>query len=402
MKTASKINLLIWVNSNNIGGVESWVLTLKKNLKNSKYKVILLSDGKRVAREEKADIVVSSWNQLEDLIKEFSPALVVPNYRYPIFGICAKLRKSGYKLKTLGICHADSEKEYYEPLTWYESAIDAFIAVSPTCKEKLCDYLPQRKDDIYYVSYGIEIKNDFQKTYNIQHLKLIYFGRIEQEQKRVFDFVKLIKILESSQVAYSFDIIGSGAKQNKLKKSLANIRCQDRVKLINELPHASILKKLKDYDVFVQVSEYEGQSISMLEAMVAKLIPCVTKDVSGSWKLINHGQNGFCLNIGDMKAMARVIKNLSLMDKTEIENMGENAYHTVREKYDIKRIIARYTEVFDVCMRNPDKRWAHDKTYIMPNGYSSHYFPQNKLLGIILKIILKIIPRMKIRTLLSK
>jgi len=45
-------------------------------------------------------------------------------------------------------------------------------------------------------------------------------------------------------------------------------------------------------DVCVLVSEYEGTSVSMLEAMAAGCVPVVTK-VSGTADVIQPGINGF-------------------------------------------------------------------------------------------------------------
>jgi len=402
LQNASKINLLIWGNSTNIGGGDVWVSQVKRYLEGSSYKVVLLSDGGMVAGEEKADIVISSWSQIEKTIKKLSPALVIPNWRYPIFGICAKLKKEGYKLKCLGLCHADSPREYYEPLAWYESTISKFIAVSQKCKDALTQYLPHRENDIHYLDLGIEIPDDFEKTYSINPLKLIYFGRIEQKQKRVFDFIKLVDVLESKNINYEFDIIGSGTEQGNLKKRIAVLNSKNKIRLIDEMPHSLILRKLKDYDVFLQVSEYEGQSVSMLEAMAAKLIPCVTKDMSGSWSLIDEGRNGFCVDIGDMKSMASILEKISSMKKKEVSMLGEAAYATVKDKFDIKKTMPKHTEIFELCLKASDREWAHGDRYIMPGGFSSGYFPNNEILGLILKGAFRIVPRDKIRNVLHR
>jgi glycosyltransferase involved in cell wall biosynthesis len=402
MNSEPKTNIIIWANSNNIGGVESWVITLKKALASSSYNPILISDGSKIAQQEKTDIIVSSWSQTEDILKNLSPALVIPNYRYPVFGICAKLRKQGYKLSTLGICHADSYEEYYEPLNWYESAIDAFMAVSPVCTKNLIEHIPHRRQNIHYIPYAIEIDKITDKQYSIDPLRLVYFGRIEQKQKRVLDLIELVKSLKREEVNYRFDVIGSGADKDKLKKGLKKADSNDCVKLLGELPHTIVLNKLEDYDVFLQVSEYEGQSISMLEAMASKLIVCVTRDRSGSWHLINDEDNGFCCDLADMQSMAKTIKKISYMEEKKIRAIGQAAFATVKSKYSIENLRPKYLQLFEKCLNAPNKKWQHNKRYIMPGGFSSRYFPKNKMLGYILHCLFKIIPRYRIREILSR
>ncbi|MFA5094561.1 MAG: hypothetical protein WC512_04885, partial [Candidatus Omnitrophota bacterium] len=204
------INIVFWAGNRTIGGVDTWVANLKKNVKSEKYRIVTMGDFGTFAGDQKVDINIYSWKQAEDMLLKLSPAVVVPNWKFPLFGVCARLMERGAALRTLGMCHSDSESEYYQPLSWYESAISKFIAPGPLCREELIKYLPYRKDDIIYLPYGIDIPRANDKRYTLDPLKIVYFGRLRQEQKRVFDLVSLAKILTDSNVNYVLDIIGSG------------------------------------------------------------------------------------------------------------------------------------------------------------------------------------------------
>ncbi|MFA5335866.1 MAG: glycosyltransferase family 4 protein [Candidatus Omnitrophota bacterium] len=365
-------NLIIWTGNTLIGGVDVWVKELKTLLEGSRYDLITISDGHIFAGSEKVDICVNSWGRCEKALKRLSPAVVMPNWMHPLTGICAKLNKGGAKLRCLGMPHSDSDREYYDPLVWYGSGISKFVAGSPYCRDKLAARFPGRVNDISHIPYGITIPSEGpEKKYSLRPLKLAYFGRIEQKQKNVFDLAALAALLDDKGVDYSLDIIGSGPDKRELASKFAGSK---RVRLSGQVPHREILAALTGYDAFVQVSKYEGFGLSMIEAMVRKIIPCVTKASGGASYLINNGMNGFTVDIGDMGAMASVLKRISCMGPGEATAIGSGAYRTAAGNCDIGRTSVEFMKVLDACMDSPGREWSRGGTYMMPGGWSSDYF----------------------------
>jgi len=398
-----KINLIIWTaSSSGIGGTDTWTSDLKKRLRCSDYNLITMGESKIFAGEERVDRIISSWHEAEKAIAGLAPAIVIPNWAYRIFGICAKLNGQGASLKCLGMCHADSAREYYEPLAWYESVISRFIAVSPVCGEKLSGYIPHRKDDICCIPCGIEIPPAHNKAYSTSPLKLVYFGRIDQNQKKVFDLVRLAELLSLSDVDYTLDIIGSGFDAKTLSSMIKKSGAKDRISFFPRLAHSGLLERIKDYDVFVTASRYGGQSVSLGEAMANKLIPCVTRDTGGSWAVIDNGRNGFCVDIGDMHGMAEKIKVLSNMKKEDLKIMGENARDSVIKHFNIENTFPEFFSALGICAKEGKRQWAHDGNFVMPGYRHSPVLPQNALFGKVLKSFFKIVPKQTLRGILNK
>lgn len=396
------INIVFWAGNRTIGGVDTWVANLKKNVKSEKYRIVTMGDFGTFAGDQKVDINIYSWKQAEDMLLKLSPAVVVPNWKFPLFGVCARLMERGAALRTLGMCHSDSESEYYQPLSWYESAISKFIAPGPLCREELIKYLPYRKDDIIYLPYGIDIPRANDKRYTLDPLKIVYFGRLRQEQKRVFDLVSLAKILTDSNVNYVLDIIGSGFDSAVLEKMISGAGLSGRVKVLPQLPHSQVLKKINDYDVFVQASGYEGLGLSMVEAMAAKLIPVVTKASGGAWTVIKDGNNGFCVEVGDMERMALALKNISRMKQEEASLIGEGARMTAREFFDINIIWPQFLDIAGLCLEGTKRKWAHGNVLFEKKGLFPSYLPFSRFWGMIFMLVFKLIPRDSIRSLLYK
>lgn len=55
--------------------------------------------------------------------------------------------------------------------------------------------------------------------------------------------------------------------------------------------------------MFVIVSEYEGMSNALIEAMCVGL-PCISTKVSGATDLIRDGENGSLVEVGDIEEIA--------------------------------------------------------------------------------------------------
>jgi glycosyltransferase involved in cell wall biosynthesis len=394
-------NLIAWAGSSPPGGVDTWLVELRKSLRNSRYNLIIVSDKTIFAGQEKPDHIISSWDQLAGIITRSAPVVVMPNWRFPVFGICAKLKKNGLKVKCLGVCHSDSDKEYYEPLAWYESSIDLFIAVGSKCREELVSRMPRRKDDILYIPYGIAIPGIGPKEYALDPLKIVYFGRISQKQKRIFDLVKLAKLLDHNKVPFELDIIGNGPDASSLKARIAGLGRGHKISMIPVLPYSDMLKRAEKYDVFIQVSEYEGMGRSMIEAMARKVIPCVTKATGGAWPVIDDGRNGFTVEVGNMEAMASALEQISNMDPGTAKAIGEEAQKTVKERFDIVNITPKFIEALDTCMGNPDRQWEHDG-FIMKRGLYPAYLPYGILPGLLLRSVFAVFPRNNVRDLLRR
>ena len=377
--TSSKMaNLVIWTGNTLIGGVDVWVKELKKLFKGSRYNLITISDGYIFAGDEKVDIYINSWKQLEEELVRLSPAVVMPGWVHPITGICAKLNKNGARLRCLGMPHSDSDEEYYNPLAWYEPGISKFVAGSPYCRDKLAARIPPgRAADITHIPYGITIPAEPVKEYSLRPLKLAYFGRMEQKQKGVLEFAALARILDNKGVDYTLDLIGSGPDKDTLVRALP---ASGKVRYSEQVPHSEMLAKLPAYDVFLQVSKYEGFGLSMMEAMARKVIPCVTKASGGAWYLIDEGKNGFVVDAGDTEAMASALERISRMGPAEAASIGGRAHKTAADNCDIKKTGVEFMKALDACMESPAREWERG-TYIMPGGWGSDYFNKGGLLG---------------------
>jgi len=128
---------------------------------------------------------------------------------------------------------------------------------------------------------------------------------------------------------YSLTIYGNGPQRDELLQLAESLSISDKV----SLPGASktVHQDILDADMFCLVSEREGMSNSMIEAMCLGL-PCICTKVSGAIDLIRDGENGLLVDVGDIEGLTEKMCKVA-DDATFAENLCNNAkqlYATLR------------------------------------------------------------------------
>jgi glycosyltransferase involved in cell wall biosynthesis/predicted O-methyltransferase YrrM len=322
-----------------LSGVTSWALELKQAFQgDSKYELLLLNLGPNT--NSKYDFNVPDLQEAASVINNFEQAIIVPNYIWHIYPLV-----TNPNVRFVGFCHSDSDEEYYTPLSKHEPMISEFIAVSPVCARNLAGRIPHRVDDITMLPYGIQVPEILNKSYQVEPIRLVYGGRVMQDQKRVFDFVPLVQSLLKRQTDFAFDIVGDGPDCANLREAMARNAPTDRVRFLGRYAPDQMSKIWFGHDVFIQVSEFEGTSISMLESMAQGAVPVVTAASSGVTSVITHMENGIIVPIGDMDALAYFIDNLAAKPHT-LARLGHAAHQNAKD-YSMHSYLRSFKRVLD-------------------------------------------------------
>ena len=101
---------------------------------------------------------------------------------------------------------------------------------------------------------------------------------------------------------------------------------------------------LRASDVFVLSSDYEGNPLSVLEAMAAGL-PIISTAVGGVPELVQHGATGLLVPAGDARALAEAITQLG-RDADQRAAMGHAARQTALERFDVRAMSMAYANFY--------------------------------------------------------
>jgi glycosyltransferase involved in cell wall biosynthesis len=160
--------------------------------------------------------------------------------------------------------------------------------------------------------------------------------------------IKSLKYLPDNFHFYNF---GSGKDKKDLINLADSLNLGSRVHLEDQIEHDELPKYLRIADIFIRPSRSEGQGISFLEAMAAKL-PVIATPVGGIVDFLRDpsGASGqvatgyFCQPENPESIAETVKKVISDPNKNQII---ENAYNMVKEKYDWNLIANKMEAVFN-------------------------------------------------------
>lgn len=161
---------------------------------------------------------------------------------------------------------------------------------------------------------------------------------------------KIIKGFELSRsnhdVAVNLQLIfvGGGDMLEPLKQY-----CQEKLLEDCVFFHGMVARELiQDYyaiaDYYIIGSDYEGTSVSLLEAMY-NTIPIIATNSPGINRMLQSGRNGLLYPAHDPVALAKCIQ-LLMGDDELADNLAEQAKRDFDEKYSYETMIAGYEAIF--------------------------------------------------------
>lgn len=105
-----------------------------------------------------------------------------------------------------------------------------------------------------------------------------------------------------------------------------------------------ILCQIKDSEVFVLSSDYEGMPNALIEAMCIGL-PCISTNVSGANELIQNGQNGYLIDVGNT---SQLIEKLELLinDQELAKQIGKNACE-ISDNFNKHNIVNKWVKLIN-------------------------------------------------------
>ncbi len=124
-------------------------------------------------------------------------------------------------------------------------------------------------------------------------------------------------------------IAGSGYDEAVVRSDFA----AEHQKCIHIIPKFAASEERQIYSlarIFVMPSYFEGQPLSLLQAMSCGL-GCIASNNSGQRDLIRHEENGLLFRTGDPEDLIRMLRRL-LSNPTEIHHLGTAARASVRDR----------------------------------------------------------------------
>ena len=296
---------------------------------------------------------------LKKHLEMMSPCVFVPNYDFVASAISTDLPAD---VSTLGVLHSDDPAHYihgYRMGPYW----DGIVSVSQFIHDNLMSLNPTFADRSSVIHYGIKDAGDVisPKRQPTEKLKVVYTGRIVQEQKRIMDFVDVVDRLAQHSDQFEFSFVGDGDEMDAFRTRMAPHINSGMVKILGRAKPSQIPGLLRQAHVFALTSEYEGLPLSLLESLSAGLVPVVTEIKSGITEILTHEQNSMLSPVGDADAMAANFLKLA-NDPSMFERLSNASRQTLHDKKLTAGDMAdQYVEILDrmfVDMESPKESTA--------------------------------------------
>jgi len=155
-----------------------------------------------------------------------------------------------------------------------------------------------------YIPNGIDIsKFEKVKVKKANYPKILWVGRFDPV-KRVDILLQAMKIIEKKLTEARLTLVGYGQEENKLKEIVKRLNLRN-IDFVGMKEGEDLIREYKSSHVFVLTSVSEGQPISILEAIAAR-IPIVASNIGGIPELISN-KIGILVPFGDSRILAEAI-----------------------------------------------------------------------------------------------
>lgn len=259
-------------------------------------------------------------------IARFSADLVV-GFGFPM-NFDAILGTKGTKAKCL-ICERMDPYSKFRSLSYriqkdllYPLA-DGYAVQTPKIKEYYVNNYSSKKT----VSV---VPNPVRKSFSEKQVRdegvedyLINVARLDDAQKNQTMLIEAFNIVSKSFPNLKLHLAGSGRDLDKYKELVKELRLEDRVVFLGNLEDPT--EAVRNSKLFLLSSNHEGMPNALIEAM-AQGKACVSTRCSGGGAeyLIQDGENGLLVDIGDTEGFASAIERLLNQDDLR-EKIEENA-----------------------------------------------------------------------------
>lgn len=231
-------------------------------------------------------------------------------------------------------------------LEWILGSQKPKIVLSNTEKDTIIRKYNARNVHVLPNSADIGEALNFKKNFGAKSiLTLLYIGRITKA-KGIEYIYKALKELKRNMVPFRFILAGNGEdKEEYLDKFSGTFG--DDFEYRGVVCGIEKTRLLKESDVFILPSLYEGLPVALLECMAYSIVPLVT-DVGSVKSVVEDGKNGIILGMHSFEDISDAIMRFH-NDESLLERLGANAQRSIFEKFNPENYINTLNKIYELA-----------------------------------------------------
>jgi glycosyltransferase involved in cell wall biosynthesis len=180
---------------------------------------------------------------------------------------------------------------------------------------------------INVLSKTVALKSDRPRTIGL-------IGRIHQD-RGIWDFINLIRILNSSSKDFKVVVIGDGPSKDKFLLKLSSVIYKNRIIYLGQLPESELLKAWKRIGVLVSMAPVESYGRVMRESLMAG-VPVWATASAGIKDLMGNCKKGEVKLLDFSKSDATLDKDFKTLLKTKLSSDFSKRFIKENNTYALK------------------------------------------------------------------
>lgn len=307
------------------GGAEDWCHRIGYELYKREWEVTifegrnsikcepLLND--RIYRVDMDGDIYLRHQYLVEILEEMRPFVFINIWGRDLLWAAVAVKKKYPNDVRIISSILNDVSQMYEINNVWEQDIDRYICISKRIADNLKNVYNIPVQKVFHKEPFIESRQEVERTYSLDQempIKVCFPCRLVKNQKRAHLIPNIIQGLYS-EVGYHFEfnIVGEGECEKQIKEFVQRNKLDQYVKFWGKVSKDKLILLLNQQDVYLNISEYEGTSLTMLEALASGCVPVVT-NVSGVEEYIVNKKNGF---ISEIENIDDIINNLITLEK---------------------------------------------------------------------------------------
>ena len=200
----------------------------------------------------------------------------------------------------------------------YYQAYERIVAVSESAEEIFLESFPMFKDrmtiiydinDYQMIKRMSELEPEFKL--DVPHLKLLTIGRLDH-QKGYDIALEAARLLKERGILFTWYVLGKGGLYDEIKQTIQKYGLEKEFILLGIT--ANPYPMIKQCDIYVQTSKFEGYGLAIAEARMLNK-PVVTTTFDAVFNQMVHEENGLVTTmdgVGVADGIERLLKEPDL------------------------------------------------------------------------------------------
>ena len=243
------------------------------------------------------------------------------------------------------------KRRLYQMITSYSmrrsyKMSDLFVVLADSYKKHLTDFIGiECPNHLVSIANPITIEKNEQLSLNDKEKRLLYVGRLENENKKPERALTIWENLSQQFQDWQLDIVGDGPDRARLEKWVSE-HCLPRVNFYGYQKPSSFYQRAS---MLLLTSDFEGFPLVLTEAMSFGVIPVAYGSFSAVYNIIDDGENGVIISKKDKGFNAKEMTDKCKILIADDKKRNEMALAAIEKskKYSIDNIYEQWMNLLN-------------------------------------------------------